>query len=144
MPRAKSKCIPPWCRKEIQAAPSWGSISIGDKVTRACHCILPGTLATKPNLLPKKMLHIRPKITEIVSLFFFSNVLQMVVVVKERKAITMSLSGEMWPQKTWLPDVKERRYEKNYLLMSPVIILTVRILLQVSLFTALLKMVMMP
>lgn len=96
MPRAKSKCIPPWCRKEIQAAPSRGSISIGDKVTRACHCILPGTLATKPNLLLKKMLHIRPKITEIDSFFFFfSNVLQMVVVVKERKAVTMSLSGEM-------------------------------------------------
>lgn len=96
MPRAKSKCIPPWCRKEIQVSPSRGSISIGDKVTRACHCILPGTLATKPNLLPKKMLHIRPKITEIASFFFFfSNVLQMVVVVKERKAITMSLSGEM-------------------------------------------------
>lgn len=71
-------------------------MSIGDKVTRACHCILPGTLATKPNLLPKKMLPIRPKITEIASFFFFfSNVLQMVVVVKERKAITMSLSGEM-------------------------------------------------
>lgn len=70
MPRAESKCIPPWCRKEIQAAPSRGSISIGDKVTRACHCILPGTLATKPNLLPKKILHIRPKITEIDSFFF--------------------------------------------------------------------------
>lgn len=94
MPRAKSKCIPPWSRNEIQAAPSRRSISIGDKVTRACHCTLPGTLTTKPNLLPKKMLHLRPKITEIASFFFPFGKLMVVVVKGERGAVTVILSGE--------------------------------------------------